>query len=169
MIAWLKGWNQHATPVAAATFLVVGITGVMMFFHLAQHEVEDLHGWFGLGLVAAVLLHLWRNWAAMVGYTRRGPALWVALGLAAAGTAGFLGASLLGGEEGGGGGMRAVFSSIEQSPLRELAPVFDTTPEALAAKLTAAGLQGASPDATPKAIAEASGTDPRAVMEKLGG
>ena len=168
MIAWLKTWNLHATPFAAATFLVVGGTGLMMFFHLLQHEVEDLHAWFGLGLVAAVLLHLSRNWSAMLGYTRRGPALWVALGVAAAGTAGFLGAGLLEGQE-GGGGMRAVFSSIEQAPLRELAPVFDTTPDALVARLTEAGLKGASPDATPKAIAEASGTDARAVMEKLGG
>jgi hypothetical protein len=114
-----------------------------------------------------VLVHLSRNGSAMGGYARRGPALWVALAAAAVGVAGFLGAGVLEGEE--GGGMGGVLAALEQAPLRELAPVFDTTPEALAGKLTEAGLNGATPDATPKAIAEASGTDARAVMEKLGG
>lgn len=163
----MKPWNKYATPLAAAAFLVVGVTGVMMFFRLLQREVEDMHAWFGLFLAASVLVHLSRNWSAMVGYARRGPALWVALGVAAAGVVGFLGAGMLEGEE--GGGMSSVLAAMEQAPLRELAPVFDTTPDALAAKLTAAGLKGVNPEATPKAIAAASGTEARAVIEQLGG
>ena len=104
-----------STPAAAGAFLVVGVTGVMMFFHLAQEQVEEMHQWFGVVMVTAVLLHLARNWAALKGYPKRGPALWVAL----------------------------------------------------VARLQSAGLQGVTADASPAAIAAASGVEPRAVMEQI--
>ena len=158
-----------STPVAAATFAVVGITGTMMFFHVAQHEVEDLHAWFGLTMATALVLHLVRNWAQLKLYPKKGKALQVALVLAGLGAAGFLGAGMIEGEEEGGGrgGMTAAMQALEASPLTELAPVFDTTPEALVTKLTAAGLKGVTADATPATIAAASGGEGRAVIDAI--
>jgi hypothetical protein len=154
-----------ATPATVATWLVMAVTGVMLFFHLGENHVKEMHEWFGLTMVAAASLHLVKNWPALKAYPKRGPALFGALGVAAVGAAAFVGASFADGEHERGPG--AVFGALEKAPLAELAPLFDTTPDALAARLTAAGLEGVAPDATPRSIGEASGMDGRAVLDRI--
>ena len=84
---WIRA---YATPLATGAGLVVGVTGLMMFFHLAEGAVKELHEWLGVVAVAAVLLHVVRNWPALLAYHRRGWALWGALAGAGCVTAGFV-------------------------------------------------------------------------------
>lgn len=53
--------RNYATPLSFITGLAVSITGLMMFFGI-RGEVSDLHEWIGIAFVAALLLHMVRNW-----------------------------------------------------------------------------------------------------------
>jgi hypothetical protein len=160
----LRTW---ATPLATGTWIVVAVTGTLMFFELAEDAVKEMHEWFGLGAAAAIALHVVRNGSALWTYFRRSWAMVAAMVAVALGVVGFLGAALLEGGDGRKGGSRAVMARVESSPLAELAPVFDTTPDALIAKLSAAGFLGVSAEASPEDIAEASDRPPPAVLAAI--
>jgi hypothetical protein len=155
---------ELSTPAAAASFVVVAATGVLMFLHVSQSQVENLHEWAGLAMVAAAGLHIARNWKALLGYRRRGIALQVSLAVAALGASVFLAAGFLGVER---GGLDALRVRIEHAPLAELAPIFDESSEALVTRLQAAGLVDVTPQASPAQIAAASRASERAVLEAL--
>ncbi len=57
-----------ATSLTATVFLIVGTTGVLMYFHLLDQYTKSLHEILGLLFVAAALLHIFFNWKAMQGY-----------------------------------------------------------------------------------------------------
>ena len=57
-----------ATSLTTALFLVIGISGVMMFFHFFDSNVKYLHEILGLAFIAAVLFHLFYNWKSMKSY-----------------------------------------------------------------------------------------------------
>lgn len=160
----MKRILQISTPAAAATFLVVGITGLMMFFHLAQSRLESLHEWAGLAMVCAAGLHAARNWRALLAYGRRGRSLQVSLVVAALGASAVLAAVFI---QGPRGGLDALRVRVERSPLVELAPILDEAPEELAARLRQYGFDGVTTDATPAQIAAASRRSDRDVLEAL--
>src|SRR5215510_10785875 len=119
MSAFTRRLLQLATPASAAGFIVVATTGVLMFLHLAQQQVESLHEWAGLALVGAAGLHIARNGRALLAYGRRGVSLHVSLAVAALGAAGFLAAAFLGVQR---GGLDALRVRVERAPLAALAP-----------------------------------------------
>lgn len=57
-----------ATSFTAIMFLVIALSGIMMYFHIMKNLVEELHEIIGLGFVVAALLHLYVNWSAMKKY-----------------------------------------------------------------------------------------------------
>lgn len=57
-----------ATSLTALLFLIIGGSGVLMFFHLFESYVKELHEILGLFFVAAVLFHLFYNWGGMRRY-----------------------------------------------------------------------------------------------------
>ncbi|MFT3924251.1 MAG: DUF4405 domain-containing protein [Myxococcales bacterium] len=160
----MKRIFQLSTPASAASFLVVGSTGVLMFLHVAQRELESLHEWAGLLMVVAASLHALRNGRALLAYARRGFSLQASLWVAGLLAAGFLLASFMGVER---GGLDALRVRIENAPLVELAPVFDEEPTRLVARLQKAGLQEVTPAASPAQIAVASHRSSREVLEVL--
>ncbi len=162
----MKRLLNFSTPASAASFLVVGVTGTMMLFHVAQQRVETLHEWAGLTAVAAVGLHIVRNWKAFLGDSRRGVSLQVALSVAALGAVAVLTATSLAGPR---GGLDALRVRIEHAPLREIAPIVGEAPEHLVTRLQNVGLGGVTAGATPEQIAIASGKSSRDVLEILAG
>lgn len=60
--------REYATSLTAVTFLVIAISGVMMYFHLLDNYVKEMHEIIGLVFVGGVALHLSANWAAMKNY-----------------------------------------------------------------------------------------------------
>ena len=50
-----------ATSFTALAFLVVGISGVLMYFHIFKDYIEDLHEIIGLFFVVVVLFHVFYN------------------------------------------------------------------------------------------------------------
>lgn len=60
--------KSTATSLTAFTFLVMAITGIMMYFHLFDAYTKDLHEILGLAFVAIVILHVYFNWKSMKSY-----------------------------------------------------------------------------------------------------
>ena len=57
-----------ATSLSTGLFLVIGISGIMMFFNLFDMQVKDLHEILGLVFVLAIVFHLFYNWKSMKNY-----------------------------------------------------------------------------------------------------
>lgn len=57
-----------ATSFTTTTFLVIAITGVMMYFHLFDNFTKSLHEILGLAFVLIVVFHVLFNWASMKNY-----------------------------------------------------------------------------------------------------
>ncbi|MBU0632704.1 DUF4405 domain-containing protein [bacterium] len=60
--------REFATSVTALLFVVMGISGVMMFFHLSDRYVKEMHEILGLVFVIGVFLHIFFNFKSMQKY-----------------------------------------------------------------------------------------------------
>jgi rhodanese-related sulfurtransferase len=152
-----------ATPAVIAVFAVLGTTGVLLFFHVAERSVKELHEWLGIAFVIAASLHVARNcpaWRAHV----RGKIFWgfatVVLGVAAAFVVPTLGA-----REERPQGLRLVIDAVGRAPLADAARILECSPDELRARLQRAGIAVSADAPTLEAIARAAGKPVRAVME----
>lgn len=155
---------RAATPIVAAVFVVSATTGMLLFFHLGERLIKELHEWMGVVFVVAALLHIVRNGRALLGHARK-PMLWIAGVLALAAAAAFIVPELGAPAGGGNEGVRKLIGVVQRKPLAELAPLLGTSPAELVARLEAAGLQGAATSASLVEIAGASNRPPREVLE----
>lgn len=57
-----------ATSLTTFVFLVVGITGILMYLHLFDKYTKDLHEILGLAFVAVVIFHIIFNFKSMKQY-----------------------------------------------------------------------------------------------------
>ena len=57
-----------ATSLTTTLFLVISISGIMMFFHFYSARVKDLHEILGLFFIAAVAFHIFYNFSSMKRY-----------------------------------------------------------------------------------------------------
>ena len=57
-----------ATSLTTFLFLVMGTTGVLMFFHLFDNYTKELHEILGLAFVFIVFIHVLFNWKSMKTY-----------------------------------------------------------------------------------------------------
>ena len=55
----MKAWISPAVVIA---FLVISVTGILMFFHVKNGIIVDLHEWLGWIFVVVGVFHLIINW-----------------------------------------------------------------------------------------------------------
>lgn len=60
--------RNFVTPFLAFIFVPVGISGVLMFFHLADGFTEVLHEVLGVTFLLFVFFHVTLNWKSMKGH-----------------------------------------------------------------------------------------------------
>ena len=60
--------REIATSITTLTFLVIAVSGVMMFFHIFGMQVKALHNILGLVFVVAGVFHVIMNWKSMKNY-----------------------------------------------------------------------------------------------------
>ncbi|MCL2725744.1 MAG: DUF4405 domain-containing protein [Polyangiaceae bacterium] len=159
MSEFTRRFLRLSTPALATSFVVVAVTGIVMFLHdgAASRGVHELAG---IAMVGATGLHVARNWKALLAYRYRALYLTVAALIAVASLAvAFLGT--------GRGGLDAWRMRVEHASLVELAPVLHETPARLVAHLQEAGFNGVTPEASPAQIATASHKSGRDVLEAL--
>jgi hypothetical protein len=141
--------RKYATPLSFVTFLAAGVTGVMLFLGIGSRQVGDLHEWLGLAFVAAMILHLVRNWRGMLAMLSAASAKAIVTGLGAAAVVliavyGFGGPG--GGHGGGhGGGPHRVISRLASAPIEKLAPALGLTSDQAIARLKSGGVAVAGP------------------------
>jgi hypothetical protein len=63
-----KNLKTIATSLTSLVFLVVGTSGVFLYFHLFERSVKELHEVIGLLFVAAAVFHVIFNFNAMKNY-----------------------------------------------------------------------------------------------------
>lgn len=164
MKSWLRTW---ATPITSAVGLVMGVTGILMFFHIGPHIMEELHAWAGWLVLAAVGLHLAKNWAATKVYLRKRRALVISMAGTALAAGLFMGIGSMAEEGGGPSPRREMLQRVEHATLAELAPILGASTDALAAALAEAGMGAATSESTPQALAEAAGEPTEVVLAVL--
>ncbi|WP_270087090.1 DUF4405 domain-containing protein [Sphingobacterium sp. SYP-B4668] len=64
--------RNYITPFISLVFLVVGLTGVLMFFHLFDGYTEIVHEFLGLFFVVCAVFHIILNWKALKIHFKRG-------------------------------------------------------------------------------------------------
>lgn len=156
MDSWLR---RYATQATAALSVVVGVSGVMMFFHVAKGEVEALHEWLGLAFVAVAALHAVRHRHGLVAMLGQ-PRMRGLFAAAAVATAAFVVLT----PPKSGNPFRQASQVVMRAPLKDLAPLVGIPPQQLAARLRAAGMAVADTSQSIDAIARAQGADPVALM-----
>lgn len=67
----MSGLRKWATPLTVGTFLIMGVTGVLMFFHLESTLNKVIHEWAGWAMLVGVGAHLVLNWRAFTTYLKR--------------------------------------------------------------------------------------------------
>lgn len=134
-----------ATPLAIGMFSLMGVTGVLMFFHAQNHLQEEVHSWAGWALVAAVALHAVANGPALLRHFRAGQGAWALVAAAL-----LVGASFFVVPAGGAGAAPPAIAieAITQAPIGQVAPLFGKTGEAARRQLAAAGIVLADDSAT---------------------
>ena len=65
----MKSKNLVSLSVALV-FLVLFVTGLLIYFAQGSHAVEHIHAWFGILFVAAAVFHIVNNWSSIMGYSK---------------------------------------------------------------------------------------------------
>ena len=134
--ATLRRW---ATPLTIGAFMLMSITGILMFFHINPGISKVAHEWLSWAMVIGVGLHVVTNWKVFSRYFSQKAAVGI-IGLFAILTI----ASMLipGGDERRGppGAMQAS-QVLLNAPLDKLAGITGSTLEGLQVKLREQGLK----------------------------
>ncbi len=65
----MKPKNLVSLSVSAA-FLVLSVTGLLIYFGQNSHAVDHIHAWFGILFVSAAVFHIVNNWSSIKGYSK---------------------------------------------------------------------------------------------------
>lgn len=135
----MKVQRSWVTPITAGAFLLSGVTGILIFFHLESGIGKFMHEWLGWVLLGGAALHVVANYAGLKSHlvTLRGQLL---VGIFA--VALLLSFVPLGGED--EPPFMPPIRALSQVSLSTLAQVAQVTPEQLRDKLSKAGVQSTS-------------------------
>jgi Na+/proline symporter len=153
-------FKRYITAISAALFLIVAASGLAMFFHVGVDLVKEMHQWLAVIFVAAVGLHIFRNWGGMMTYVRRRTIV-APLALAAVVAAAFVvPAALSGGED----PRHVLIQSLQEAKLADLGRVLDVPADSLVARLEKDGFTVGSAEQRLSEIASGSGKPPMAAL-----
>ena len=150
-----------ATPLTASVFVVIGTSGLMLFFGLFEDSVKEMHEWLGIAFVAVALLHIVKNWRPLQIMLKHRVTRFSALAVALV-AAVFIGGALMGGEE--ENPLRLMAQAVETAPLEASAAVLGISQDEMFARLRKAGVEPAADARSLAEIIQKSGADPRRVM-----
>ena len=66
----MKKFRSFATSLTTATFIIVGISGVMLFFNMKSLGAKLIHEYIGLAMMAVCVMHIVANFGSFKGYLR---------------------------------------------------------------------------------------------------
>ncbi len=136
------------TPLVIGTFLLMAVTGGLMFFHLDTGLNKTAHEWLGWAMVAGVVLHVLLNLNAFKRHLANPTSRWVMGAWALLLALSFL-------PLGGGGGKPpfvAPVQALAQAPLSTVAQLAGLSPAQVRERLGAAGIASLSDTQTLKEL-----------------
>lgn len=128
--------REWATPLTMGAFLLSGLTGILMFFHLDSGLNKPAHEWLGWAMIGGVLLHASVNWASFKRYFGQKSGRVILAGFTVITAASFIPL----GQEGGPNSQRKIGEAVMNAPLSTVAQLARKQPETLLADLQAAGI-----------------------------
>ena len=152
--------REWATPVAAGTFLLSAVTGVLIFFQIDSGLTKFVHEWLSWVLLGAVALHLVANLGAFKRHlvTRRGQVLIGAFALI------MVLSFFSPGSQKSEPPFAPPIRALSAAPLTTLAQVAKLSPDQLRERLIKAGLQPASDR---QSLADLTGPDMRKQVQVM--
>jgi hypothetical protein len=155
----MKVQRSWVTPITAGAFLLSGVTGILIFFHIESGTGKFMHEWLGWVLLGGAVLHVVANYSGLKSHllTLRGQLL---VGIFA--VALLLSFVPLGGED--EPPFMPPIRALSQVPLSTLAQVAKISPEQLRDRLSKAGIQTTSEQQT---LNELAGPDMRKQMRVM--
>ena len=161
-------YKEWATPLTIGSFVVTGLMGILIFFHLDIGLIKPAHEWLSWFMVLGAGFHILANWKAFTRHFSKciGASI---IGLFIVLTVlSFIPAGRGGGRERRGGPpfMKAAQSLID-SPLTTVANVAKREPAAVLSALKAQGITVTSEQQTIKAIAEENKKNDVQVLEMI--
>jgi len=158
--------QRWATPLTTGLFVVSAVSGVALFFHWQSGAFHAMHEWLSMALLVPFVLHVWKNWGAIMAYLRRGVMLPVLL-LSVVAAVPFAWSALQGGGGAGGNPSMRAARLLMDAPLSTAAPVFGASTEQLVQRLEAAGYTVTGPEDTLAGVASVAGAEPNRVLATL--
>lgn len=152
------------TPLVIGSYLVTGISGVMLFFHIGESLIKEAHEWIGLLFAIGATLHISTHWTPFKRYFSKPVALGVMLASLTAGTAFMVEA---GTHAGGGSPVKAVMSRIEQAPLTLVARLQQRDESELVALLEQQGYTVTDPGESVQTLAAVNNRSSRELIPLL--
>lgn len=131
----MSAMRKWATPVTMGAFLLLAVTGVLMFFHLDMGLNKTAHEWLGWALVAGVAAHVAVNFRAFKNYFKKPLALGI-IGIFAA----ILALSFIPVGGSGGSPVAVVMQTLNAAPIEAVIALGGGDVEAGFEKLANAGL-----------------------------
>ena len=156
-LAIIRRW---ATPVTIGGFILMAVTGIMMFFHIDIGITKVVHEWASWIMVTGVIMHLIGNWKLFSRYFSQKSA-WAVIG---AFVVVLVAAMLITPAGGEGGGPKQVIGTVLNAPLDKVAGLTGKSLEDLQAQLSAKGWKLDPTATTLDAIAKANQTSPMTVL-----
>ena len=158
----LNAHRPWITPLVIGIFLLMAVTGSLMFFHLDIGLNKTAHEWLGWAMVVGVMLHVLLNMNAFKRHLANTTSRWVLGACTAALALSFI---PLGGAGGGKPPFVAPVQALARTPLTTVAQVAGIHVTELRARLSAAGV--ASQNDT-QSIQDLVGADMGRQMRTLG-
>jgi hypothetical protein len=154
----MKSW---ATPLAFGSFIILAVTGLLMFFKIEGGYIKPVHEWLSWLMVAGVALHTIANWKAFLSYFSKIPAVSIiSIGVIVTALAVFMPAS----REGGNPRIK-MMKAIESARLETVAEISGKESGEIVAALKEKGIMVNDPTMTVRQIAR---TNNKVAMEVLG-
>ena len=73
--------RNYVTPFISLVFLVVGLSGLLMFFHLFDGYTEVVHEYFGVFFMVCAIFHIILNWKGLRVHFKKGVFIPALLGI----------------------------------------------------------------------------------------
>lgn len=148
--------RQCATPLSLVSFLAVAVTGILMLLGVHSRTLSDVHEWLGVIFIAALVLHLVRNWRGVLAMLAI-PRNKLIIGVTGAVAAFLIFASLpfgAGGHGHGFHGPRQVVYRVAAAPIGTMAPALGLTSDQAISRLTRGGVRVKGPHQSLMQLAE---------------
>lgn len=65
-----KNLRTSLNPSLILTFIIVGITGIIMMFHIDAGGIKHLHEWMSMIFLILCIIHLCLNWKILLAYLK---------------------------------------------------------------------------------------------------